>query len=545
MKHSFPFTAILGQSSLKTALMLTAVDPLLQGVLISGPRGVAKSTTARAFFDVLPSSNKGAFVNVPLGVTDDRLIGSLDVDHLLGHQESTFKEGLLHHAHEGVLYVDEVNLLKDDLVDLLLDVAASGVNRVERDGLSHEHPSHFILIGTMNPEEGELRPQFLDRFGLSVELQTPVDIDERIAIVERREAFDHDPERFLGDYASSQQALTQQFVDASSRLHQVKLATEQKRRIAKHCIDAGVEGLRADIMLSRASKAYAALHERVVVTDEDIKSVLPFVLNHRRQPSSEPPKTPLAQPPFKRPPPRGVEQQQKDQVQGDHGMMEAPNQVVMSAEVCSVPESLVSQENQSRRLHKKQEPTPSINWFRSLIKGRGKLTQHSLVSHAKRQTQGTCHVVVMDTSSSMSKGQKASRMKKFALTLAEEAYRTKEYFALMSFGNGSADIHQPLKRAPVSLQALLDTLSHGGGTPMSLLLETLQQKLTQWMKRYNLAMTTYLITDGLVAKLPRVPQLPGTVVVIDAEENAVKRSQCPALAAQLQADYRQLGAYFS
>ncbi|MCO7522348.1 AAA family ATPase, partial [Pseudomonas sp. 1] len=200
----FPLAAVVGADDLKLALCLTAIDPKIGGVLIEGPRGMAKSTLARGLADLL---GDGPFVTLPLGATEERLVGTLDLDAALGQGQARFSPGVLAHADGGVLYVDEVNLLPDPLVDLLLDVAASGTNRIERDGISHRHAARFVLIGTMNPEEGELRPQLLDRFGLNVALDGLPAPEARQQIIRRRLAFDNDPEAFRGQWADAQAAL--------------------------------------------------------------------------------------------------------------------------------------------------------------------------------------------------------------------------------------------------------------------------------------------------------------------------------------------------
>ncbi|MGH9149804.1 MAG: ATP-binding protein, partial [Acidimicrobiales bacterium] len=201
----FPFSAVVGQDELKLALLLNAVDPAVGGVLLRGQKGSAKTTLARGLAALLPGGSP--FVELPLGATEDRVVGTLDLAAILATGEARFHPGLLHSAHGGVLYVDEVNLLADHLVDVLLDVASSGVNRVEREGVAHAHPSRFVLVGSMNPEEGELRPQLLDRFGLSVEVAAPTDPDQRAEAVARRMAFDRDPARFCTAWAEAEAGL--------------------------------------------------------------------------------------------------------------------------------------------------------------------------------------------------------------------------------------------------------------------------------------------------------------------------------------------------
>ena len=276
----FPFAAIVGQDGLRTALLLVAIDPLIGGVLIEGPRGTAKSTSARALADLLP---RGGFVDLPLGCSEEQLIGTLDLDAALGRGELRFRPGLLARADEGVLYVDEVNLLADGLVDLLLDVSASGINLIERDGISHAHPARFVLVGTMNPEEGELRPQLLDRFGLYVRLEDRIDVATRQAIVRGRLAFDADPAGFVAVYAEAQRGLAQAVVEARARLSSIPVTDALHERIAILCHDAEVEGVRADMALLRAARAHAALQRRTGVSEADLVAVADWVLAHRRR----------------------------------------------------------------------------------------------------------------------------------------------------------------------------------------------------------------------------------------------------------------------
>ena len=295
MTPGYPFSAVIGQDHVKTALLLNAIDPGIGGVLIEGPRGMAKTTLARALAELLP---QGRFVDLPLGASEERLIGTLDLDQALGQGKIRFSPGLLAQAHGGVLYVDEVNLLPDHLVDLLLDVAASGVNVVERDGISHRHPARFILIGTMNPDEGELRPQLLDRFGLSVALEDSLDVDERIAITQARLDYELDPEAFRQRHHQRQQGLKERLLNARRRLPQVQLPAELYRHAAQRALEAQVEGLRADLVMLRAARAHAAWEGREVAGPDDLDAVAEAALRHRRRPSGSPPPQSAAPPQY-------------------------------------------------------------------------------------------------------------------------------------------------------------------------------------------------------------------------------------------------------
>ncbi len=292
MTPGYPFSAIIGQDHVKTALLLNAIDPGIGGVLIEGPRGMAKTTLARALADLLP---QGRFVDLPLGASEDRLIGTLDLDRALGQGQVRYSPGLLAQAHGGVLYVDEVNLLPDHLVDLLLDVAASGVNVVERDGISHRHPARFILIGTMNPDEGELRPQLLDRFGLSVALPESLDLDTRIAITQARLEYERDPHAFCQRHRERQNQLKQRLTQARHRLEQIPIPSDIHRQAAERAHQAQVEGLRADLVMLRAARAHAAWEGRAEVTPHDLDAVAEAALRHRRRDTPPPP--PQHQPP--------------------------------------------------------------------------------------------------------------------------------------------------------------------------------------------------------------------------------------------------------
>lgn len=315
----YPFSAVIGQDKLKTALLLAAIDPSLGGVLISGNRGIAKSTLARSLADLLDNR---AFVNCPLGVSEDRLLGSLDVEHALKKGDLKFSPGLFSQAHGGVLYVDEINLLPDHLVDLLLDVSASGVNYVERDGISHQHKAQFVLIGSMNPEEGALRPQLLDRFGLSLEIHENPDLEQRLAIVESRLAFDHDPVGFCKQHEAYQSAIRALIRRANQILTQVQASSESKLDIAQRCMQAGVEGVRADLALFRAARAHAAIRDDTSILDEDINAVADLVLAHRQQ--NEPQQHPVEKPSESKPQQRHHSAPPQQNAQNDLSEQQVP-----------------------------------------------------------------------------------------------------------------------------------------------------------------------------------------------------------------------------
>jgi magnesium chelatase subunit I len=326
----YPFTAIVGQEKMKLALILNVINPGLSGVLIRGEKGTAKSTAVRALADILPEievfeddpfqlapreegevyleiaralnlpgaeggdlphtvMRKVRVVELPVGATEDRVVGTLDLEYALKKGEKRMEPGLLAAAHRGILYVDEVNLLDDHVVDVLLDSAAMGVNTIEREGVSFSHPARFTLVGTMNPEEGELRPQLLDRFGLCVNIEGIAAADDRVAIMERRAAFDDAPEAFAGRWATESKALADRIVQAKERYHRVTVERSLLFEIAQYCLDVGVDGHRGDIIMLKTAKTLAAYQGRDEVCSQDIQVSAELALPHRvrRQPLME------------------------------------------------------------------------------------------------------------------------------------------------------------------------------------------------------------------------------------------------------------------
>ena len=277
----FPFSAVVGQDRLKLALVLSAVSPGIGGVLIRGEKGTAKSTIVRGLAPLLGETSR--VVELPIGATEDRVVGSLDLTRVLRDGQAHFTPGLLAQADGGVLYIDEVNLLSDHLVDVLLDAAASGRVTVERDGVSHTQSAKFVLVGTMNPEEGELRPQLLDRFGLVVDVAGPRDVDERVSIVTSRMAYDADPDAFAADHRVAEDTLSARIAQARALLPTVALPTAELRRIAGICAHLDVDGLRGDIVMARTASAHAAWRGAVEVNEDDVRIAAELALPHRRR----------------------------------------------------------------------------------------------------------------------------------------------------------------------------------------------------------------------------------------------------------------------
>ena len=310
MTTPFPFAAIVGQEDMKRAMILTAIDPKIGGVLVFGDRGTGKSTAVRALAALLPpieavvgcpvnaarradcpdwadvtskktESRPTPVIDLPLGATEDRVVGALDIERALTRGEKAFEPGLLARANRGYLYIDEVNLLEDHIVDLLLDVAQSGENVVEREGLSIRHDARFVLVGSGNPEEGELRPQLLDRFGLSVEVRSPNDVRERIEVIKRRDSYERDAEAFAARYADDNAEIRQRILAARAVVDAVSVDDDLLADCAQLCVTLGSDGLRGELTLLRAARALAAYDGQTAVTRDHLRVIAPLALSHR------------------------------------------------------------------------------------------------------------------------------------------------------------------------------------------------------------------------------------------------------------------------
>ena len=594
-KLNFPFSAVTGNQPFKLALTLSAINPAIGGVLVSGPRGAAKSTLARAIVDLLPCESN--LINLPLGTSEEMLSGSLDLQQVLNQQQVKFNPGLLAKADQGVLYVDEVNLLADPLVDLLLDVCASGINYVERDGISHQHQSRFILLGTMNPDEGQLRAQLIDRFGLCVDLDEKLKINKQIEIVQLRENFDRDPQAFIDSYQAQQTALQQQIDVAKKLIATVVVSLECRTLIATRCQQANVDGLRADIVWLKAAIAHAAWCGKAQVSASDIDAVAELVLSHRRKESSQnsssntspdtPPNVPPPpnKPPFSRPPsvaPPSFEPPSSPETKsdsntdstsgtsnnsndGDWGAMSPQQQQtskiaeVLLAKTAAVTKAItkpvateIASNNklgqivggQKKSAQRQTSPvSKSIDWFNTLANSLGQWPLPKLYFKSAKVGQPIVHLVLLDTSGSTLSSQQFGNAKAVVKQIAEQAYQQRQQLAIFGFGNQQVQQILSLQKAPKQLDSLLASLSAGGGTPLIEALSTVSDyQRQQLLANPSISFRNYLITDGRVSQQVNQMKLQGQTTVLDVEVGAVKYGRAQEIAQQLNGDYLPLPA---
>ncbi len=555
--HDFPFTAVTGQANFKLALCLAAINPAIGGVLVSGPRGSAKSTLARGLADVMIGANneKVSFITLPLGATEEMLLGTLNLERVLASKKTEFQPGLLAKADGGVLYVDEVNLLPDNLVDLLLDVSASGVNIVERDGVSESHSARFVLLGTMNPDEGELRPQLQDRFGLSVELDHQYSVEDRVEIVRLREQFDTDAEEFLASYKGQQEALAEKLSIARRHLKNATCDEQLRALIATKCQSENVDGLRADIVWCRAATAHAVLNDRMEVAENDVLAVEELVLNHRRNHTRKAPPS-AKKKLFSKP----IEQGNEAPVGGDWGAMDPQQQV--TAEKIFVPFRRPSQEHRlaigapisdafvndkgsgMTGVAVKKIQSRRINWFTSLVGSAGQWPPSRLRFRAGKTGQSKLNIVLLDTSASTLRNELFAKAKGVILSIAEKAYFSRQQLAILGFGNAEVETLLPKSRAPKALRELLDNITAGGGTPLREVLQyAFRFQHTELRKNPALTFHTIIITDGKTTQHFDDIELLGQITLVDTENSPIKRGKGESIAELLGADYLLLPAF--
>ncbi len=566
----FPFSAVVGHDDAKLALLLAAVDPAIGGVVLRGQKGSAKTTLARGLAALLPGH--APFAELPLGATEDRLVGTLDLAAILTGDGRRFEPGLLAAAHGGVLYVDEVNLLPDHLVDVLLDVAASGVNRVEREGISHEHPARFVLVGSMNPEEGELRPQLLDRFGLAVDVTTSTDPAARAEAVQRRLGFDADPSA-AARYAGTERELR----DRVANVSHARVPDELMLRIAQLCAAAGVDGLRADLVISRAAAALAGWEGRDDATVDDVRRVAPLALAHRRRRT-----------PFDDPRDGGLDDamaalddrdepdEVRDEAGGgggrddDHVAPPAPPQRVVPLRAARAPVEGAGRRSPAEttrgRLVGSGTPNGPIESVavgasaravaeRRALEPDGPAVRAGDLREARReQLAGNLLVLAVDASGSMGAQRRMEAVKGAVLGLLVDAYQRRDRVALVAFRGERAEV---LLRATGSVEvarARLVDVPTGGRTPLAAGIDASLELATSPANRGSgHRPLLVLVTDGratapvdgdpVAAARRAAAAVRGRgvdAVVVDAEDGAGRLGLAAEIAEEMGARYLRL-----
>jgi len=487
----YPFSAIVGHEQLRLALLLCAVRPEIGGALIRGEKGTAKSTAVRGLAALLSAATGNAeagLVEMPLGATEDRVIGSLDLQRVLRDGEHAFSPGLLSRAHGGVLYVDEVNLLHDHLVDVLLDAAAMGRVHVERDGISHSHEARFVLIGTMNPEEGELRPQLLDRFGLTVDVHASRDVDVRVHVIRQRMAYEADPDAFAERYADADAELARRIAGARALVDHVVLPDNELRRIAALCAAFDVDGMRADLVVARTAAAHAAWRGANTVEEQDIRVAAELALPHRRR-----------RDPFDEP---GIDREQLDEALAQAGAEEpqpsshapskssstkpsAPPSNVFHTRALTVPgvgEGAPGRRSRARnasgRVVAAADPGDAtahgLHLFATLLSaaeraGEGPLRpQPDDVRRAIREgREGNLVIFVVDASGSMAARDRMAAVSGATLSLLRDAYQRRDKVAVITFRQADARLLLPPTSSAHIAGRRLARFDTGGKTPLA------------------------------------------------------------------------------
>jgi magnesium chelatase subunit D len=579
---NYPFTAIVGQGKLKKALLLCAINPGIGGLLIQGDKGTAKSTAARALAEVVPPMIKVVhcqfncaeeqpldicescqqserilqqvqvpFINLPIGATEERVIGSLDLEGILAEKKKKFQPGLLAAVHQGILYIDEVNLLPDHLVDVLLDVAAMGENIIEREGLSLSHPSRFTLIGTMNPEEGQLRPQFLDRFGLMVTVGAPTEVKERTEVVRRRIAFENDPVSFVQQWEASQANLQQQLLRAKQLLPAVHLQDELLTMISELTTELGVKSLRADIVIYKTAVTLAALDQRTEVTAADVREAAELALAHRsRRSHTQAPSTPQKPAPNDPSPdqssadsasgdkpaspgkdPSGASSSSTDQesseksspsqrseksdINSDNGEAPVDEQIFGAAAPIILP-PVQGLNNRSEQPGKRTagpdpkrgtyiRPVPLQNGsaiavdatvLHALQRNPGELeiTRADLQQKERKGKKSNLILFVVDASGSMAAGKRMEAVKGTVLQLLTDAYQKRDTVGVIAFRGIAAQVLLQPTQSIEHAEEAMRNLPTGGRTPLPHALQTAMNLADEFSKTYHPILI--ILTDG-------------------------------------------------
>jgi magnesium chelatase subunit D len=554
----YPFAAIVGQEQMKMALLLAAVDWRL-GVLLRGDKGAGKTTTARALAEVLPKPAR--FVNLPIGITEDRLLGGMDIGSTL-KGEPSLRPGLLAEANGGVLYVDEVNLLPDHLGDALLDAAATGFHTVEREGFSAMQEAQFVLMGSMNPEEGTLRPQLLDRFALVVDIYVTNDVTERRAVVERRMNYDTAPVAFANLWAEEQAHLQQQVAAAQLRLPSVRCSGEMLDRISTIVCDRGVLSLRADLAIARASCAQAALLGSDVVTEEHIDAVLPLALAHRLGRVPQPPRPPQLPP--SAPPPPSMPRPESSAGASDKNLAEEEQR--FSARPVQAPElrwTVDDGKSGATEARKGQAPGPVVRSRRSEQPGEldlrssvleslaqtGQMTPRlqDLYEKVREPLSGSRFLFVVDSSGSHAARERMRAVKGAVIGLLERSLRRHDEVAVVVFRGESAEMLVEPTSDVATVLAALEYLPTGGRTPLAHALEVAKRLVTP-------ETLLLLITDGRanvpcrtddpwLDALQVAAEVHCAALVVDTELGTNSLGKAAEIAAAMSAEYIKMETF--
>jgi magnesium chelatase subunit D len=536
----YPFTAVAGQDEMKLALLLAAVDWRL-GVLLRGDKGSGKTTAARGLASLLPAPSP--FINMPIGATEDRLVGGLHIERTI-KGDPVLKPGLLSEAHGGVLYIDEVNLLPAHLGDALLDAAATGINIVEREGLSASHPAEFVLLGSMNPEEGSLRPQLLDRFALSVTVGAPLEPAERRTVMERRMAFERDPDRFVAEWLPEETAIRAKIVKARETLTSIQCSSEMLEHIGKSVCESGARSLRADLAVMRASIAYAALEGDDSVESRHIEVVLPLVLAHRIRDSQRPSPPP--------PKPRGKnEASPKDEVQEPAERIFSPHAV--AAPALQLGDRVVSGNGSASTTERNRGPVigsrPSDDpkeldlraTLTNALRETGAIQPRSADLHdrVREPSAGTRFLFVIDSSGSHAVRERMRLVKGATVSLLNRSFKRGDEVVIIVFRGTSAEVVLEPTSNLADAFTTLEYLPTGGRTPLAHGLAL--------SKSYVTAKTILiLMTDGRAnypirggdpwqEALDTISDLNCAILVVDTEISSHPLSQAKVLAAGVNA----------
>ncbi len=585
----YPFSAIVGHDRLRLALVLCAVRPEIGGVLIRGEKGTAKSTAVRALAAVLADVDPGSrLVELPIGATEDRVVGSLDLQKVLREGEHAFAPGLLARAHGGVLYVDEVNLLHDHLVDIMLDAAAMGRVHIERDGVSHSHEARFVLIGTMNPEEGELRPQLLDRFGLTVDVHASREVPVRSEVIRQRLAYEADPVRFAAHYAEQDRDLAVRIAAARARVSEVALPDAELNRIAALCAAFDVDGMRADLVLARTAVAHAAWRGANTVAEEDIRVAAELALPHRRRrdpfddPGIDPAQLDEAlaataaggpEPEPEPDPPGGGQANDGDsgssapqQNSSSNTRPSAPPAATFRTRALAVPG--VGEGTPGRRSRARNrsgavitatddpEVGHGLHLFATVLAaaGNGRLRPHAEdVRRAVRVgREGNLVIFVVDASGSMAARDRMSAVTGAALSLLRDAYQRRDKVAVITFRGDDARVLLPPTSSAHIASRRLTRFDTGGTTPLAKgLLAARDIVVRERVRDRTRRPLVVVLTDGRATGGPdplgrsrSAAQLlvaeGAAAVVVDCETSYVRLGLAGDLAGQLKAPVLRL-----